>query len=314
LLHLLGGIYLGWSLGANDAANVFGTAVTSKMISFLMAALICAGFVVLGATLEGQAGIETISNLSTQSIYSATITAVGAAVSITVMTFLRIPSSTSQAVVGAIIGVGMFGSQVEFTGLGKIVLCWVGTPIGGLIIAIILYKTLGYLLNRWQPSIYSQDTVLRFGLIAAGAYGAYALGANNVANVTGVYVGAGLLDVQSAVLIGGLSIGFGVITYSKPVMATVGKSIVRLDAFSAFIVVFGFDIPGRGRSGHRRRTDQTSYGSQRFGGSSYFSRLACYAPFRGPCDRGHLLCDPSDVRAVANNITCLELFPFSIIV
>jgi len=237
LLHLLGGIYLGWSLGANDAANVFGTAVTSKMISFLMAALICAGFVVLGATLEGQAGIETISNLSTQSIYSATITAVGAAVSITVMTFLRIPSSTSQAVVGAIIGVGMFGSQVEFTGLGKIVLCWVGTPIGGLIIAIILYKTLGYLLNRWQPSIYSQDTVLRFGLIAAGAYGAYALGANNVANVTGVYVGAGLLDVQSAVLIGGLSIGFGVITYSKPVMATVGKSIVRLDAFSAFIVV-----------------------------------------------------------------------------
>ncbi len=60
MFHLLGGIYLGWSLGANDAANVFGTAVTSKMINFLTAALICAGFVVLGATLEGQAGIETI--------------------------------------------------------------------------------------------------------------------------------------------------------------------------------------------------------------------------------------------------------------
>jgi inorganic phosphate transporter, PiT family len=237
LFHLLGGIYLGWSLGANDAANVFGTAVTSKMISFLMAALICAGFVVLGATLEGQAGIETISNLTTQSLFTATITAVGAAVSITVMTFLRIPSSTSQAVVGSIIGVGLFGSQVEFAGLGKIVLCWVGTPIGGLIIAMILYKTLGYLLNRWRPSIYSQDTMLRFGLIAAGAYGAYALGANNVANVTGVYVGAGLLSVQSAVLIGGLSIGFGVLTYSKPVMSTVGKSIVRLDAFSALVVV-----------------------------------------------------------------------------
>ena len=237
MFHLLGGIYLGWSLGANDAANVFGTAVTSKMINFLTAALICAGFVVLGATLEGQAGIETISNLSAQSLFTATITAVGAAVSITVMTLLRIPSSTSQAVVGSIIGVGLFGSQVEFTGLGKIVLCWVGTPIGGLIIAIILYKTLGRLLNRWHPSIYVRDSVLRIGLIVAGAYGAYALGANNVANVTGVYVGAGLLSVQSAVLIGGLSIGFGVLTYSKPVMSTVGKSIVRLDAFSAFVVV-----------------------------------------------------------------------------
>ena len=27
IIFLLGGLFLGWSLGANDAANVFGTAV-----------------------------------------------------------------------------------------------------------------------------------------------------------------------------------------------------------------------------------------------------------------------------------------------
>ncbi|MEW6744337.1 MAG: inorganic phosphate transporter, partial [Planctomycetota bacterium] len=58
-----------------------------------------------------------------------------------------------------------------------------------------------------------------------------------VANVTGVYVSAGLLDESRALLFGGLSIALGIVTYSKPVMITVGRSIVRVDAFSALIVV-----------------------------------------------------------------------------
>ena len=34
LTPLAGGIFLGWALGANDAANVFGTAVASRIITF----------------------------------------------------------------------------------------------------------------------------------------------------------------------------------------------------------------------------------------------------------------------------------------
>jgi PiT family inorganic phosphate transporter len=236
--HLLGGIYLGWSLGANDAANVFGTAVTSRMVSFFTASVLCAGFVALGSVLEGQAGITTIGSLAEQSLYTATVTSVGAAVSITAMTLLRIPSSTSQAVVGSIIGVGLIsGSALHLSGLIKVAACWVGTPIGGLIAAMILYRGLGSALNRLRPNIYAYDELMRIGLVLAGAYGAYALGANNVANVTGVYVRAGLLTPFWGMVIGGLSIALGVITYSKPVMMTVGKSIVRLDAFSALVVV-----------------------------------------------------------------------------
>jgi len=237
MLHLLGGIYLGWSLGANDAANVFGTAVSSKMIRFMTAALLCSAFVILGAVLEGQAGMQTIGALSNQSLYTATLTSIGAAVSITLMTVLRIPSSTSQAVVGSIIGVGIFGEGLRLAGLTKVVLCWVGTPIGALVVAVVLYRSLGWLLNYLRLSIYAHDYTLRVGLILSGAYGAYALGANNVANVTGVYVAAGLLTVPQATLIGASSIALGVLTYSKPVMMTVGRKIVRLDAFSALVVV-----------------------------------------------------------------------------
>ncbi len=237
MYHLLGGIYLGWSLGANDAANVFGTAVSSRMVNFFTAALLCSGFVILGAVTEGQAGIATIQSLASQNLETATLTSVGAAIAITLMTLLKIPSSTSQAVVGSLIGVSFFGSKIMLQGLIKVVICWIGTPIGALIAAVILYITLGRLLNKLNLSIYAQDQLMRICLIVSGSYGAYALGANNVANVTGVYVGAGLLTASSATLVGGASIALGILTYSKPVMLTVGRKIMRLDAFSALVVV-----------------------------------------------------------------------------
>ena len=41
IILLLGGLFLGWSLGANDAANVFGTAVGTRMVRFKTAAIVC---------------------------------------------------------------------------------------------------------------------------------------------------------------------------------------------------------------------------------------------------------------------------------
>ncbi len=40
LFFLSSGLFLGWSLGANDASNIFGTAVSSRMIKFTTAAAI----------------------------------------------------------------------------------------------------------------------------------------------------------------------------------------------------------------------------------------------------------------------------------
>lgn len=237
MFSLLGGVFLGWSLGANDASNVIGSAVTSRMLKFWTAAYLASIFVLIGALIQGQAGIETLKGLTTLSLQEAVISSVAAAITVSIMTLLGLPVSTSQAVVGAILGVGILQKQLNVLGLGKVVACWLGTPIGGMITAVIIYNLMGFIYNRLRINLFQSDSLLRILLIMAASYGAFSLGANNVANVTAVFVGAGYLSILFATLIGGLSICLGILTFSKRVMETVGKRIVRLDSFSALIVL-----------------------------------------------------------------------------
>ena len=86
MTSLLGGIFLGWSLGANDAANVFGTAVSSRMLKFWTAAILAACFVLAGALLQGESGIETLGGLTLFTYNQAIIASIAAACAVTIMT------------------------------------------------------------------------------------------------------------------------------------------------------------------------------------------------------------------------------------
>ena len=245
-------------MGANDSANVFGTAVSSKMVSYRVAIWLTALFVVLGAMVQGSAGIKTLSEDlkgkgSASQIQSATpsdntplkiamIASFSAAFTVTIMTILKIPVSTSQAVVGSIIGIGLMQNNVNFHGLAKVVICWVGTPVGGALLSIFFYGFFRMIFRLWKPSIFVYDPTIRILLIVCGCYGAYALGANNVANVSAVFVGPDMLTVSQAALFGAISIAAGAVTYSRAVMITVGKGIVKLDSFTAFICVLAHAV------------------------------------------------------------------------
>lgn len=233
---------MGWALGANDAANIFGTAVSSYMVKYRTAAILTAIFVVIGSYAAGMPGIETLSGLTSQTGNTAFIISLSAAMSVTLMVFLKLPVSTSQAVIGAIIGIGLINGHMETRGLAKVFICWVTTPAGAGIIAFLLYYLLAAVLRKIPVHFILYDRLMRNLLIFAGAYGAYALGANNVANVSGVFYKSGTLDMNQALLIGGASIGLGALTYSKRMMLAVGRKIIPMDAFSAFIAVLAHSI------------------------------------------------------------------------
>jgi PiT family inorganic phosphate transporter len=194
------------------------------MLKFWTAAVLASVFVLLGALLQGQAGIETLKGLTQFTLEQAVVSSIAAATTVTIMTILGLPVSTSQAVVGAILGIGILNQQLNLAGLGKVVACWFGTPVGAVVIAVIIYKVLAAFYNNLKINLFQSDILIRLSMIAAGSYGAYALGANNVANVTAVFVGAGHLSVFSAALIGGLSIGLGILTLSKSAFGSVHYS------------------------------------------------------------------------------------------
>ena len=235
--QLASGGILGWALGANDASNVFGTAVASRMVRFRTAAVAAAVFIFLGALIGGAPGMLTYRGLGRTNLDTAFVVCLTAALTVTLMTWRHLPVSTSQAVVGALVAVTALRGSADWSVLVKVVLCWVGTPIGAALLAVLLYVALGRLVNALSMNLFRYDVVLRMALMVAGCYGAFALGANNVANVTGPFVGEGMLSVPSACIVGGLCIGLGVVTYSRGVMMTVGRGLVKLDAFSALVVV-----------------------------------------------------------------------------
>lgn len=232
-------IFMGWALGSNDAANVFGTAVANSLVKYRTAVIVSSIFVVLGAVLQGYRGIGTISSISSQSLVSAAISMLGAAISVTIFSRLGIPVSTSQAVVGSIVGIGLIDGYVNWSILVKVVICWISTPIGSMIIGYVSYKLFSVLFRK-IPTIQAQDLTIKVAALAFGAYGSYALGANNVANVSGVF--GAFMNPRLAALIGGASIALGIITYSYRVMMTVGKGIAELDHFSAVVAVFAESV------------------------------------------------------------------------
>jgi len=251
LFFLSSGLFLGWSLGANDASNVFGTAVGSKMVRFRTAAICCSIFIVLGAVISGAGASHTLGKLgSVNAIAGAFIVAFSAAVSVYLMTKVGYPVSTSQAIVGAIIGWNFFsGSLTDYNTLSKIVLTWVACPILSAMIALIFYKALVFGIHRMKIDMFRLDSMTRYGLIIIGAFGSYSLGANNIANVMGVFVPVSpltdisffglfkLTSTQQLFFIGGIAIGVGVLTYSRKVMTTVGEGIMKLSPISALVVV-----------------------------------------------------------------------------
>jgi len=236
---LLSGIYLGWALGANDAANVFGTGVTSGLVSYKMAVILTAIFVILGAVMEGTKCFDTVGYFTSLTLFTALLVTLSAAITVTLMTRLKLPVSTSQAILGAIVGIAIVGKGwrgLPMDKLTKVVLCWIFTPLGAAVISFLLFMGLGYLVNRIRGlAVFTH--LMRIGILVTGCFSAYALGSNNVANTTGAFVGAGLITPIEGALIGSISIGVGALTYSRGVMISVGRRISLLDPFSALVVV-----------------------------------------------------------------------------
>lgn len=143
----LAGLYTAWNIGANDVANAMGTSVGSGALTLRQALVIAAVFEIAGALLAGSNVTGTLSDgliapsaVANEPMLLAvgmTCCLISASVWLHFATSFGWPVSTTQTIIGAMLGFGLWlgGSEgVQWPVLWRVALSWVVSPLlGGLL-------------------------------------------------------------------------------------------------------------------------------------------------------------------------------------
>lgn len=171
-----------------------------------------------------------LGRLSDLAIFVALISA---GLFVTLATFSSVPVSTSQSIVGGVLGVGIgiVGFQGNYFQLGvllKILTCWVISPILTMLLALIFYWIILICLRAIGPSI-RLNQFLGFMVIVTAGYVSYSLGMNDVGNAIGPLLSKYPDKGIFLAAFGGIALAIGAFTFGRKVTETVGKSITPLD-------------------------------------------------------------------------------------
>ncbi|OIJ12536.1 anion permease [Anaerobacillus alkalidiazotrophicus] len=253
--------FFAMNIGASGTAAAMGPAYGSGAVKTKRTAmLIVAVFAFLGALAGGEV-VKTIGGgIIPSDIVNVEITIIilaAACLTLFIANLLGIPLSTSEVVVGSLVGAGMAFQAVYFDRLIVIVSFWVIVPIVAFVLAIAAGHLIRFL-ERKFPALKNKGKWhkwLVFLLVISGGFEAYAAGMNNVANAVGPLVGAGLIEVSTAVIVGGLFVSLGAVILGGKVLETNGKKITRLSLLQGSAVsitggslviiasIFGLPVP-----------------------------------------------------------------------
>ena len=233
--------------------------VGAQIISYRKAAILMSVFVILGGTLQGHHVMKTvgkgivITDVATYEEHNSTsvpdeferyfangrlpdlailVALISAGLFVTLATFTSTPVSTSQAIVGAVagVGVGLVGVQPEYFQLAvlvKILGAWVISPVLTMILAFVVYLLLGFALRRARAVYWSN--MMAIAVLVTAAYVSYSLGANDVGNAIGPLLNRFPDKGPHLAALGGVAMAVGALSFGQRVTDTVGKSITPLD-------------------------------------------------------------------------------------
>lgn len=159
------GLYMAWTIGANDFANSMGDAVGSGAITIRQAVVLGAICELAGSILVGAHVTDTVRKgiVSPEHLQAVPeLLALGmicallaSALWLHIATWWGMPVSTTHSIVGAVAGFGVVAagwSSVEWGKMGEIVASWVISPIAGGVLAYTVFKLISHLiLGRERP-------------------------------------------------------------------------------------------------------------------------------------------------------------------
>ncbi len=217
---ILSGLFMGWSLGSNDAANAFGTAVSTGVIKYKTAVSIIATFVIVGAFFGGATNINSLCDIAVsnnvlssqtdlasaiasnsvntlflKNVLRASVILFSAGITVFVMTYFKFPVSATQSTIGAIIGWGLLFVDYSRSGvlsqniriLGKFAFGWLLNPCIAIVFGFLTVKLLSPLFERYLAYSKNYNRIIKFCYLISGVLASYSMGANSSSNVTALY-------------------------------------------------------------------------------------------------------------------------------
>ncbi len=244
-------LFFDFTNGFHDTANAIGTAIGTRALPPRVAVGLSAVLNLVGAIVTTQLLHAEVAN----TVGSLVAPADGVAMSMLVAVLFGaitwnlitwragLPSSSSHALIGALIGMGLAIYGVDAVQWGEVYPVFVAlvtSPIAGLFLAYLLTVVRLNLLRRARPS-YANSTFRRLQLFSSG-FVAFSHGANDaqktMAIITLALFSSGHLaefDVPTWVaLAAALAIGLGTWAGGWRIIRTMGTRIVRMDPVHGF--------------------------------------------------------------------------------
>lgn len=251
-------LFFAMNIGASGTAATMASAYGSGAIRSRLIAVTLAGVAaMLGAVTGGQAVTKTLGKgiVNEQWLVAevAAIVITAACLTLFLANRMGIPLSTSEVTVGALIGVGVAYQQLYLGKVLFIISTWILLPALAFVLSFGIAKMIQWLGVHTACRI--PQRWLTILLILAGSWEAYAAGMNNVANAIAPLVGAGMMDMDVGIILGGIFMMLGAMMLGGRVLETNGKKITPMTTIQGTIVsgvsgglviaasIFGIPVP-----------------------------------------------------------------------
>ena len=238
-------------IGANDASNVFGSAVGSKMVKFRSAIIFFIIFIILGAVINAENPSKIYGDLvldypELKKIFLIILPVV----LVTIISLkIKIPSSISQSIIFSLIGFSLAEKlNINYDLLKKLIYFWVATPVLAFLFSIIFCWFLFNLVRIFKLNIFQIDYQIRIFLVIFGCIAAFALGAHLTAAIVGIYAPFLnlniellnfnlVLDDNKLYFFGSLLIGVGAFIFSQKIVKSIGSQISNIKPIPALAIL-----------------------------------------------------------------------------
>jgi phosphate/sulfate permease len=142
-LAIMSGCYVAYSMGANNAGNAVGPIANLDIIHPTILLCLGGGSIAVGAATYGKRVADTVGKSITPLDISGTFVAqLSSAFGMHLFSFLGIPVSSSTAIVGAVVGVGLVkgAKAISKKTVLTILLGWALTPVLAAFFSFLVYK------------------------------------------------------------------------------------------------------------------------------------------------------------------------------